>query len=88
MKKLTTILMVVAMATGTLMVGCGDPCEKAFKKWKKCLKKAAGEEGAKEADKNKEEFMKMCKKKKDAFKSCLDKDSCKDFDKCVESAAK
>jgi len=88
MKKLATILMVVAIATTPFMVGCGNPCEKAFNKWKKCLKEAAGEEGAKEADKNKDEFMEMCKKKKDTFKSCLDKDSCKDFDKCVESAAK
>jgi hypothetical protein len=87
MKKLVTACTILSLSLGGALIGCGDPCEKTFKRWKKCLKKAAGEEGVKEADKNKDEFMKVCKKKKDTFKKCLDKDGCKEFDRCIESAA-
>jgi hypothetical protein len=87
MKKMMVVLFSLVFAA-LVLGGCGNPCEKSFNKWKECMKKAAGDEGVKEADKNKDEFMKKCKKDKGPFKKCLAKKDCKEFDRCIESIGK
>lgn len=95
MKKLSACLLVSTFFLGSLAFsGCGDPCEKAFKKYRECaynqLKELGGEELAKEGieeiDKAKDEFLKECKKHKDKIKDCVKIDDCKKFEECVEKA--
>lgn len=86
MKKFLGLVLAVSFG-GSLLAGCGDPCEKAFEKWKKCMKEQGmPEKLIKKMDKKKDDFMKECKKKKDKIKPCLKKDSCKEFDRCMEKA--
>ena len=39
MKKFLGIVLAISFGGAVLAGGCGDPCDKAFDKWMKCMKK-------------------------------------------------
>ncbi len=89
MKKVMLVLVALAFGLGAFGA-CGNPCEKAFDKYAKCLKeKGASDERVKRFKKKKEKFVEECKKEGDMgkVKKCLDV-SCKDYRKCIKNANK
>ena len=86
MKKIVATLFVVLFAFVALGA-CKSPCEKGLAKWKDCMKKAGAPAKVLERfDKEKDEFMKECKKKEDQIKKCNKESDCKKFDRCMEKA--
>ena len=84
MKKIVAI--VVAMVFSAMVfTACGDPCDKAFSKMKKCF----GDKGSKKDEKRaRKSWNKSCKKAdKGELKKCLDK-SCEKFLMCAAKAMK
>ena len=89
MRRVMAVLLVLVFSMAA-WGACGDPCEKAFEKYAKCLKeKGVPEERIKRFKKKKEKFVKECKEEgdKSKVKKCLDKD-CKDFRSCLKKASK
>jgi hypothetical protein len=82
MKKIVAI--VVVMGFGALgLAACGDPCDKAFTKAKKCF----GDKGSKRDNKKaRQAWTKVCKKADQGeLKKCLDQ-SCEKFIECYGKA--
>lgn len=84
-------MVLAALAFAVVSLGaCGNPCEKAFEKYAKCLKEnGASEKRLKRFQEKKSKFVEDCKKEADMgkVKKCLDV-SCKDYRKCVKNANK
>ncbi|MBN2725144.1 MAG: hypothetical protein JXR95_13855 [Deltaproteobacteria bacterium] len=66
-----------------VLVACGDPCEKAYKKTVECAKGATAK---KSLESSKEVIIKLCRPFEDKVKKCLKISDCNKFNFCMIEA--